>query len=153
MLKGSGKSVAKRLVERSEFIPIAGCQIWLGACNKDTGYGVIGVFGKLQSTHRAAWEDAYGPIPKGLCVLHRCDVRCCINRNHLFLGTHLDNRNDCVSKGRDIRGEDHKHALLTADQVRAIRDDPRSSRLTAIDYGVDPATIRRIRRREDWRHI
>jgi len=50
--------------------------------------------------HRLAWEEAKGPIPDGLFVLHRCDVRGCINVDHLFLGTAKDNTHDMMAKGR-----------------------------------------------------
>ena len=50
--------------------------------------------------HRWTWEQANGPIPEGLCVLHRCDNPPCINLNHLFLGTLADNAKDAQEKGR-----------------------------------------------------
>ena len=50
--------------------------------------------------HRLAWAAANGPVPDGMCVLHSCDVRACINPKHLFLGTNKDNTQDMVTKGR-----------------------------------------------------
>lgn len=50
--------------------------------------------------HRAAFIVFNGQIPKGMCVLHRCDNRPCINPQHLFIGTQLDNVADMISKGR-----------------------------------------------------
>jgi hypothetical protein len=48
-----------------------------------------------------------GPIPAGLCVLHRCDVRPCINPDHLFLGTQKDNMADMAAKmGHERRPHD-----------------------------------------------
>jgi hypothetical protein len=47
-----------------------------------------------------AWELAYGPIPPGLHVLHRCDNKPCCNPAHLFLGTKADNHADMMTKGR-----------------------------------------------------
>lgn len=57
--------------------------------------GVRGV-----STHRWRWEDAYGPIPSGLCVCHHCDNPPCCRLDHLFLGTTAENAADMVAKGR-----------------------------------------------------
>lgn len=57
--------------------------------------------------HRAAYSAFVGEIPVGAHVLHKCDVRNCINPNHLFLGSNLDNVADRVTKKRDRpRGPD-----------------------------------------------
>lgn len=78
------------------------CWLWLGpTC---VGYGNFGISknGTTRSVraHRFIWELENGPIPKGLLVCHRCDVRACANPAHLFLGTHHDNTQDMMQKGR-----------------------------------------------------
>jgi len=50
--------------------------------------------------HRAAWEMYRGQIPQGACVLHRCDVRSCVNPDHLWLGSKGENNKDMAAKGR-----------------------------------------------------
>lgn len=65
-----------------------------------TGYARIRVNGVLHRHHRWVWEQANGPIPPGMMVLHTCDVRNCINLEHLFLGTAKDNARDMAAKGR-----------------------------------------------------
>jgi len=52
--------------------------------------------------HRQEWERVRGPIPDGLCVLHRCDNPPCYRLGHLFLGTRSDNARDRQRKGRTI---------------------------------------------------
>jgi hypothetical protein len=54
---------------------------------------------------RRAYEQAYGPIPKGMCVCHTCDEPHCINPEHLWLGTHADNIQDAIRKGRHRSSE------------------------------------------------
>lgn len=49
-----------------------GCHEWQAAVNAH-GYGLIGMDKRCKLAHRVAWEFANGPIPHGMCVLHRCD--------------------------------------------------------------------------------
>jgi hypothetical protein len=86
-------------------------------------------------------------------VCHRCDVPACVNPDHLFLGTHLDNVRDAISKDRHARGEVNGHAKLTADDVRAIRADRRIQRVVAAEYGVARTVVSRIRSGTRWGHL
>ena len=76
------------------------CWPWTGARN-NREYGQIcigGHQGRLLLAHRVSWELAHGSIPKGMCVLHRCDNPLCVNPCHLFLGTHRENMEDSVRR-------------------------------------------------------
>jgi len=106
---GCKKSTAKDPVEKiKESVVIdetTGCWNW--TLSKDNaGYGRLKVqMGardkfRMTSTHRRAYEVFVGDIPKGMCVCHKCDNPSCCNPEHLFIGTHKDNMQDMISKGR-----------------------------------------------------
>ena len=139
--------------------PTSGCWLWVGHTVK-LGYGTIRASGRPWSrAHRVSYELFKGPIPKGFLVCHRCDVRCCVNPDHLFLGTPAENSADCVRKGRsktmgtDRRGEDHNTAKLRTEDVLKIRNDQRKTADIAKEFGVTPRTIRQIIARQSWAHL
>jgi hypothetical protein len=105
------------------------------------------------------WVLHNGNIDEHICVLHKCDNPPCVNPDHLFLGTVLDNNADMVSKARQQRGEAHYQAILTEDQVRSIKSNYRrysrtnSCNALARKYGVTPKTINAIINGENWKHV
>lgn len=137
-----------------EFIPESGCWIWMRSVNSD-GYGQVWVGAKSWGAHRLSYALFNGPIPAGASILHRCDVRCCVNPAHLFVGSQQENIADMIEKRRHRvpRGRDHARAKLTEDQVRAIRADPRKLKEIAADYGVHFSLIGKVRQRSMWGHV
>jgi hypothetical protein len=89
----------QRLARDSVIDPETGCILWMASRNA-SGYGQVRWQGRLWLTHRVAWMAKHGASPPGLCVLHRCDVRPCINPDHLFLGTQKDNMADKMGHER-----------------------------------------------------
>jgi hypothetical protein len=104
------------------------CIEWPGALD-DRGYGRKNIKknGKWVTvrTHRLAWEEANGPIPDGLHVLHRCDNPPCMNPEHLMVGDHAENMRQMMERGlwrdhwegRDTTRCKHGH-LLDGDNLR-----------------------------------
>lgn len=76
-----------------------GCWIWQGFVSP-RGYGQVGYRGKRYPAHRAHWIALNGPVLDGYDVCHRCDVRRCVNPEHLFTGTRKQNLDDMYAKGR-----------------------------------------------------
>ncbi len=148
-------SVAHRLMSR--VTRGAGCWEWTGAL-ADNGYGSIRVGGRAAGAHKVSWQVHVGEVPRGLCVLHRCDNRRCVRPDHLFLGTQADNMSDCRDKGRFVfpqirRGEKNNKAILTEAEVKEIRASGARHAVLAARYGVAAVTVRMIRYRRLWKHV
>jgi hypothetical protein len=134
----------------------ADCWLWIGAHTR-LGYGIVQVNRRRTSAHRIAWILAFGSIPEGMFVCHRCDNPPCVRPDHLFLGTPAENSRDAAVKGRMHRpiGTRHPGALLTDAAVRDIRQSYGSE--TAIQiarrYGVNRSTIYNVLYGNAWTHV
>ena len=103
-------SLAERLAYYSRPEPLTGCHIWRGAVVN--GYGSLRCQGRHQQAHRLAWALKHGPIPAGMILCHRCNVRRCVNPDHLALGTRADNNADI--KAVRLRLADAREATAKA---------------------------------------
>ena len=113
------------------------------------------IFNQRQWVKR--YEVFNGEIPAGLCVCHRCDVRACVNPEHLFLGSHKDNSQDAVKKGRIKRGEERLSHKLSEKEVLYIREnyslEKRNGAELAKKFNIDLSNIHCIIKRKTWRHL
>jgi len=126
------------------------CHIWIGAKN-EYGYGIFNAGGRIVKVHRWVSEQAGGPIPARVEVMHECDNPPCVRLSHLHRGSHAENMAEMAQRkrwggprnlprgdnwrrlhpedrrwgvGREwtgMRGEQHPGHKLTESQVRAIR--------------------------------
>jgi hypothetical protein len=157
------------------------CWPWTG--NRDrAGYGRFDAHAGIRSAHRFAYLLAFGEIPDGMCVLHRCDNPPCQNPGHLFLGTQADNMADMASKGRGVsgttlhpelvrRGQEH-WSYLNPDRIprgvrtpaaklndAAVRDIRKrvaegvQQKDLAAQFGVSTSAISQIVARKTWGHV
>lgn len=125
----------------SKHVPVTetGCWLWEAGVDND-GYGHYWKDGTTKKAHRVAYEVYKGPIPDGLFVCHTCDVSSCVNPDHLFLGTALDNNRDKMSKGRFVNGR----RKLTAHDIVEIKERyaaGETQTALAKEYGVVHSTI------------
>lgn len=130
-----------------------GCWIWMKHTDEN-GYGTIRVNGKMMKAHRASYVAARGEIKSGMKVLHRCDVRCCVNPDHLFLGTQRDNVRDMFHKCRaaNVHGERNPNSKLTHEQVSEIKRSALGCVALSKEYGVSASIISAIKLGKNWRH-
>lgn len=160
-MKGSNNNKYRPLMERFwGFVDKRGpddCWEWTGS-RHGGGYGLIGINGRSVRTHRFSYEIHKGPIPKGMKVLHTCDNPPCVNPGHLYAGSHQDNMDDKMEKGRHKvnMGEAHHSAKFTEEHVRDIRKrraDGETGVALAKEYGVTTAAICAIFKRKNWKHL
>jgi hypothetical protein len=155
--------VIKRFMEKVTILPESGCWIWTGSIGK-AGYGTFNAGnGRYISAHRWSYDYHNGEIPKGMNVCHKCDIRCCVNPEHLFIGTQRENMIDASLKGRisrkgnNIIGEKHHLSKLNADCVRQIRAEYNGNygelKELAKRFNVSENTILRAFSKKTWRHV
>lgn len=133
----------------------SGCWIWTGQSNPGTGYGAIRYNTKRTDTHRFSYALRYGEIPKGMEVCHKCDVRLCVNPDHLFLGTRLDNAQDMARKNRGTIGQKNPNAKITNLQAVVIREALQlfEQKSIAKYFNVTPQTVSGIASGRTWRKV
>lgn len=138
--------------------PMTGCWLWAGAIDH-YGYGQMCPKRRRNDksfetkAHRASWALHFGQIPAGMLVCHACDVRLCVNPDHLFLGSVAENNRDARSKSRHIHGERHPFAKLTSIDVGEIRTSTLPGRTLARKFGLSESTVSQIRHHKRWTSI
>ena len=146
--RAHGNNLEERFWKNVPSRPQHGCWMWIASTNGR--YGLISKDRRHVFAHRVAYELTFGPIPAGLCCLHKCDIPLCVNPEHLFLGTHRDNSVDSVAKGRQSKTK------LTQEQVLEIRRRANTGEKLvdlAAEFNVLPTNISRITLRQTWKFL
>ena len=129
------------------------CLVWTGA-RSSAGYGQRWRDGKVRYVHRETWEEANGPIPPGMLVMHTCDNPPCFRLAHLRLGTQRDNIRDAASKGHMTRSltraeSDRMNAIriakgITGGRPRSLSPDQTAEVRRLRQAGLTQAAIARL---------
>lgn len=139
-----------------------GCWEWQGYRDRN-GYGTFSTKFKMMKAHRFSYEYYNKKIPDNMLVCHTCDNPCCVNPEHLWLGTDCDNHRDMVKKGRfrTVYGEDCGSSKLSNNEVLHIRiffnknknkmTKVKIIRLFSKKHEVSTVTIERILYNSTWK--
>lgn len=144
----------------SKWLEVSGCWEWQGCRNSD-GYGSFRFGGKAMLAHRFSYEHHTAEIPKGMHILHHCDNPCCVNPDHLFVGTHSDNMKDMYAKGRHKKvrlfGEAHPSTSLSEGEVIGMRkmynETPMKMKDIASHFGIKSGTVQAICAGNSWKQL
>lgn len=141
-----------------------GCWSWNGPITKG-GYPVMSCRPEIGPTqgHRASWVIHGGKLEKSKHICHACDNPICTNPEHLWLGTHKENNDDKIAKGRanwvqppTKKGSENGSSKLNEDQVKEIKiliSQGHACYRIGKKFNVSATTIKRIRNGSNWKHV
>lgn len=137
----------------------SGCWLWVGGTAR-YGYGTFRLNKKGHMAHKFSYEMFKGQVPPGYVIRHKCDVTCCVNPDHLDIGTQADNLRDMHERGRNNQpfGEAKSQSKLTTEKVREIKIHLRdktfpSYAALARAYGITVSALYEIRSGANWRRV
>ncbi len=136
----------------------SGCMLWMG--KNRSGYGVVKHGGRSLGLHRLSLEVKLGyKLPNDLCACHKCNIKNCINPEHLYAATSAQNTADAKRDGlfKIQRGEDHGTSKLNNAAVLEIRDLSNCGLFThgeiASWYGISRGHVGTLANKKRWTHI
>ena len=108
------------------------CRVWLGTMIRG-GYGWF----NNKRAHVLFWEIDNGPVPNGYELHHKCNVKLCVNPDHLAP----------LTKGE--YNTIHR-AKVTPEMAQLILASPLSQRTLAAQLGLGKTTVARVRQGKSW---
>lgn len=153
-------SMKKSLIEKlMRNIEVDSKECWIWKKSTFSGrYGRITVGVKGMLAHKVSFILHKNITIGNLCVCHSCDVILCVNPDHLFLGTHKENSEDMVRKGRTQNqdGSLNPGTVLNEELVRQIKkrlSNGEKQNKLAREFNVSKQTINNIAHNKSWRHV
>lgn len=136
------------------------CKIHHGSKDRQ-GYGYRKIQGKTVKAHRLAYANKIGisifDLPSSTLVRHTCDNPSCIEESHLIAGSHADNMEDMVTRGRSVIGEKKNTAVLTESLALQILSEYTGAygqrNQLAKKYGLNHNVVYRLIAKKTWRHL
>lgn len=126
-----------------------GCEIVVSHKGRwSSGYAIIRIGEKMRTAHQLVYEHLNGPIPNDLEVMHSCNVRDCVNPDHLRVGTHSENMQYAYDCGQIFT---KKKCWLNPEEIEDIRLVPETRADKAAKHNVDVAQISRVVRGQAYR--
>jgi hypothetical protein len=121
-----------------------------------SGYPRAVINGKRLRLSRYMYEQKHGSIPEGMVIRHKCDNPCCINPDHLEIGTQTDNMHDMVERGRrkSTHGVNNPKAKLSdTDVIDILNKHKNGERQVDIakKYNVSKHCIFGIVHQRNWK--
>lgn len=137
---------AEYFFNRSMPEPNSGCWIWTGRIT-EYGYGRFSNKKVARQAHRASLEISIGKrLNRMEYACHKCDVRCCVNPDHMYVGSQLDNMRDMIMKGRS-------KSKLTKEDIMYILQSREPQSVLASLFSVTQSTISNVKLGKVFPHI
>jgi hypothetical protein len=117
-------------------VDAAGCWLWLGKRN-DRGYALTPFNGNMVGAHRVYYQRHVGPIPEGHHVHHKCEVRHCVNPDHLVALSPTEHMREHWARFSDEEAVETARRYLAGEKPADIARDVGVTRdvIWAIAYG------------------